>query len=309
MPSNTSSKSKSKSKNKSKSSKGSVKLSNKDAKKLNKSSKNKFNRFANIERGDAPNKQTKLINGFFNVNIAKTYVKTYIRDVLELEINSKSIRFPFSATAETLIHNLVLTAAKYAKKDSEKANLYIITAYDLQRAIRENRGYGRAARQLVNDYDPTARNYIAGFYVSGKRLKEFVETKTTLNKNNVSVTKDALNFICYYAETILCDIIRTACNMAIAGKQCVSIKYFIAAAEDHLTGDVGAAVSKRLDEIKMIFSTKNNKEENKEEEDEEETNSQKNDKEDSEDEDEDNEDDTEEESEIGSDDESGEDSD
>lgn len=219
----------------------------------NENTNKKMNRYANVDRGDAPNKQTSYIHASFDVNAAKKYIKSYIQDVLNLDIRFSSTQFSFTGIAESLIHHLSLTAMQYADKESESADLYVITARDMQRAIREHPGYGRAARELVREYEPLARNYAAGFYVPSKMVKKFIETKTSLNTTNTVVTKDALNFACYYAESVLCSILRTACNMAIVAKKGVAMKHISAAARDHLSGEVGAAVNRRLDEIESIW--------------------------------------------------------
>ena len=240
----------------------SVKVVKKNVKGKNTESKeesSKFNRFANTEKGKAPNKQTSYINGFFNVNDAGNYMKSYISDTLCIDMNCISTKFPFSATVETLIHQLVSSSVQYAQKDDTEKNLYTVTAENLQRVIRENLAYGRAAKYLVLEYNPTARNYAGGFYIPAKTVSAFIESKVTIGKNNVQLTKGALNFLCYYVETIMCDITRTACKMAQVNGKSMSIKHFMAATEDHLTGEVGDVVSKRLNDIHASFTNKSEK--------------------------------------------------
>lgn len=251
--------------NKSKS--NSIKVVKKNAKVKKSESKeesSKFNRFANTEKGEAPNKQTSYINGFFNVNDADNYMKSYISNTLNIEkMNCISTKFPFSATVESLIHHLVSTSVQYANTEN---NIHIVNAENLQRVIRENFGYGRAAKYLVLEYNPTARNYAESFYIPPKTVKSFIENKVVLGKNNVQLTNDAMNFLCYYIETVMCDITRTACKMAQVNGKSMSIKHFIAATEDHLTGEVSIIVSKRLNDIHASFVSKPDKKNKKEKE-------------------------------------------
>lgn len=201
-----------------------------------------------------PNNNTERINCYLNVNIARRFLRDYISNTLSYEFGTINAQYPYAALTELLFLELVRSTAEFNKKNQGKADLYEVTYLNCRSAVLTTNTFPSLVRELARDYDPTrAMGYVNTIY-DNARLRDFISQKTFTNKNNYNVEEPALNFLCYIVNSLMCEVVRTACFMIeFSGHKNVGIKAFIASCKQHFTGDLGALVEQRMSEITEEF--------------------------------------------------------
>lgn len=242
---------------------GSIKISNKSAKKLK-------NMDSKQERDPRfPNKDTEFINGTFNVKTARKYLKEYISNVLNYKLGSINSQYAYAACAELLTLYLVRACGRYNVQNSSKAGLYEITVENLQRGIRESRDFGVDIRELSNQYNTgLTLDYTANLFVDTKTLKAYIERNAFANTTNIDIDNKSLNFICYIVSHGLALLTKTACIMCeFANKKNIQVKTFKYAAQVHFTKELGDLIAQRITEIEGLLANRKEQKENEENQD------------------------------------------
>lgn len=216
----------------------------------------KPNRFANVEKGDAANKNTAYIHATFNVNKAKTALKNYINKTLELQLGQMNAHYPYTAIVEELVLHIIRASGKFNMMSAKKADLYNITLENIQRGMRESSEFGPEIKLLVDSFNKTAMDYIPTFFDTEKALRSFIETKAFTNTTNVHINNDALNFVCYILSHIMGNLTRCACSYSeYAKKNNVLIKNFRFACKLYFNGPIRELLIQRLSEIEALFAS------------------------------------------------------
>jgi len=230
-------------------------------KEKNKDSSVKKSRFAGLDKGDAPNSATAYINGTFNVNTAKKELKTFITETLgHEEYGTNNAQYAYSAIAEVLMLAIVRASLSLMKKNKKQADMFEVSFENLSRCMKESHALRKAFKNkfhVVEEFDPASMNYSVGFFESSKTIRSLIEGNAFPNTNNIHVSNDAINYLCYIVRHCLAELTQTACEMCeFAKKKNVGIRTFIYACNIHFSDDVRNLLNQRLLEIDMLFSNK-----------------------------------------------------
>ena len=207
------------------------------------------------------NEGTRVINGVFNVNLAKKKLKSHILDVLQLqELKILKAHIAYSVCAEVVALFIVRASAEFTEKSSRRADLYDVNRHNIQRAIRESKDFGAVIKMASDQYNPNLMNYTTCFFDTRKVLVWFLENNAFANTTNVRINgeigndSNALNFICYILEHVLSLLTNTACQMSLyAKKKNIQIKNYHYAIMCHFTGSLQRLLIQRLDEVESLI--------------------------------------------------------
>jgi hypothetical protein len=252
--------------------KGSVKVNKKDLKRMSDSKGNDKkvkSRFADIEKGDFPNKESAYIESYLSVSRAKDDMTNYIKNVInqpivrtrdgeetEVHVSVKSAHFAYTLVAEFLITRLINDVKYLLKKDRKKADMYDIKFENLRQAIRNNTSYGYFIRSLAEGFDPATNNYEKLFF-DKKNFAKSLERKGFAGKKNIQIDSSAKNFICYLVSTTMNEIVRQSVTYCrLMNRFSININVFTASSLNIFRGEIANNISVVLDDLRGKFSNK-----------------------------------------------------
>lgn len=190
--------------------KSSEKSSDKSSKNKSDGAEKRKSKYADVEKGDSPNKQTAYAKLFFNVSPTKKWLNGYYKkysiekkkkdDKDKDDEEDKSVRilnshFALTATDQVVCLSLVNLAAARCKKAD--AGLYKITEDDMVSSVRNSREFSFTFERFLNSYDNCC-DYDAQMQIGKKNVIKFIENFAFEGGNtNVHLDHGAYNFLMY----------------------------------------------------------------------------------------------------------------
>jgi len=243
-----------------------VNLSKKDAKHLNKNVKatkgkkesnkpKKESRYAHIEKGDCPNKETAWAGCTFNVKATKKYLKNYLEQTHNVAVPMINLHFAATSVTELFMQTLVEQSSKFSKKEKKKADCYNISIDNVKRAVRENNELRTYLGTETESFNPKSMNYTTTFIESRDDVLNFIDKK--MGTSQVSFDNDALNLVVYLTLYNLNRHVDLAnSHRSYAKKSSIDFKALVFANRCLLSGEYQKKCQIKLDELEAMLSGK-----------------------------------------------------
>ena len=216
---------------------------------------NKESRYAHIDRGDKPNKETAWAGCTFNVKSTKKYLKSYLEQTHDTAVPMINLHFAATAVTELFMQILVEQATKFSKKEKKKADCYNISLDDVKRAVRENNELRTYLGSEVEGFSPKSMNYTATFIESRDNVLSFIDTK--MGTSQVSFDNDALNLIVYLTLYNLNRHVDLAnSHRSYAKKSSIDFRSLVFSNRVLLGGEYQKKCQIKLDELEAMLSGK-----------------------------------------------------
>lgn len=248
--------------------KGKSKSKDKKSSKNSKSRDKRGNKYANVDKGDCPNKATAFAKLFFNVKtchkwLAEYYTRYTIKRKPKKDDDSKKTDKDSKKNENVKITNAhyILTAVdqvmclyfvNLAGKRSKKADagLHTITEESLMDCVKLDKDLKFAFGKYMEGYSQSD-NYGKQMTLEKKIVDEFIEKYAFDGGNsNIHIENGAYNFLSYILLKTRIQLAEAAFHMVVfSGRSSVNDKALLAAIKIMFTGELLKSLIKKTEDV------------------------------------------------------------
>jgi len=238
----------------------------KDSKKKSTSEGEKrTNKYADVEKGDCPNKATAFAKLYFNVKSAHKWMNEYYTKYTIEKKKSKddegnesdgkvkilNSHYALTAADQVICLSLVNLASEKSKKAT--AGLYTITEENMLDNIKMNKDFNYTFGRFLDSYDSLG-NYSPQMGLSKKAVMEFIETYAFNGGNtNINLDPRAFNLLMYIMLKNRILLAETAFQMILyAKKSSIDDRAILCAIKTIYTGQLGSTLYKKVEDVSKI---------------------------------------------------------
>ena len=225
------------------------------------------NKYAEIDKGDCPNKATAFAKLYFNVKSVQKWMNEYFKkysiekkksstdtkkddEDAENDGKVKILNSHFAMTAADQVVCLSLVNLAAAKSKKAAAGLYTITEENMLDNIKMSRDFNYTFGRFLDSYDSLG-NYAPQMGLSKKTVLEFVEAYAFNGGNsNINLDNQAFNLLMYIMLKNRILLAETAFQMIVyARKSSIDDRAILCAIKTIYTGQLGNDIYKKVENV------------------------------------------------------------